>query len=33
MARIINKEEIGMDVVSGGELYTAIEVNFPSQKK
>ncbi|MCF6463052.1 diaminopimelate decarboxylase [Clostridium sp. Cult1] len=32
MARIINKEEIGMDVVSGGELYTAIEVNFPSQK-
>jgi len=29
MARIIKREGLGMDVVSGGELYTAIEVDFP----
>ena len=29
MARIIKREGLGMDVVSGGELYTAIKVDFP----
>lgn len=32
MARIIKREGIGMDVVSGGELYTAIQVNFPPER-
>lgn len=32
MARIIKREGIGMDVVSGGELYTAMMVDFPSEK-
>lgn len=32
MARIIKREGLGMDVVSGGELYTAIEVDFPMDK-
>ncbi|CAK7078003.1 diaminopimelate decarboxylase [uncultured Tissierella sp.] len=32
MARIIKKSAIGMDVVSGGELYTAIQVEFPMEK-
>ncbi|NMB27408.1 MAG: diaminopimelate decarboxylase [Tissierellia bacterium] len=32
MARIIKREGIGMDVVSGGELYTAMEVGFPEEK-
>ena len=32
MARIIKREGIGMDVVSGGELYTAIEIGFPEEK-
>lgn len=31
MARIIKREGIGMDVVSGGELYTAIQVDFPME--
>lgn len=31
MARIVNREGIGMDVVSGGELYTAIKVGFPME--
>lgn len=30
--RIINEEELGTDVVSGGELYTALSVGFPSNK-
>lgn len=29
MARLIKREGLGMDVVSGGELYTAIKVDFP----
>ncbi len=33
MARIIKREGIGIDVVSGGELYTAIQVDFPPEKK
>ena len=32
MARIIKRENIGMDVVSGGELFTAMEVDFPMDK-
>lgn len=32
MARIIKREGIGIDVVSGGELYTAIQVDFPPEK-
>lgn len=32
MARIIKREGIGMDVVSGGELYTAMQVDFPPEK-
>lgn len=32
MARIIKKSAMGMDVVSGGELYTAIQVEFPMEK-
>lgn len=32
MARIIKREGIGIDVVSGGELYTAIQVEFPMEK-
>lgn len=32
MARIIKREGLGMDVVSGGELYTAIKVDFPMKK-
>lgn len=32
MARIIKREGFGMDVVSGGELYTAIQVDFPMEK-
>ncbi|HZK33650.1 MAG TPA: diaminopimelate decarboxylase [Tissierellaceae bacterium] len=32
MARIINREGLGIDVVSGGELYTVMEVDFPMEK-
>lgn len=32
ICRIIKDEKIGMDVVSGGELYTAIRAGFPSSK-
>lgn len=32
MARVIKREGLGMDVVSGGELYTALEVGFPMEK-
>lgn len=32
MTRIINREGLGMDVVSGGELFTAISVGFPMDK-
>jgi len=30
--RIIHSEGLGIDVVSGGELYTALSVGFPSEK-
>lgn len=32
MARIIKREGLGLDVVSGGELYTANEIDFPMDK-
>ena len=32
MCKIIEKEGIGLDVVSGGELYTAIKAGFPMGK-
>ena len=32
MCRIIKDEGIGLDVVSGGELYTALEAGFPAQR-
>lgn len=32
MCRIMNEENIGLDVVSGGELYTAISVGFPTNR-
>ncbi|WP_018250023.1 diaminopimelate decarboxylase [Orenia marismortui] len=32
MARIIDQEGLGLDVVSGGELYTALKANVPADK-
>jgi diaminopimelate decarboxylase len=32
MCRIIEQEGLGLDVVSGGELYTAIKARFPADK-
>lgn len=32
MCKIIEREGLCMDVVSGGELYTAIKANFPAEK-
>ncbi len=32
ICRIINQENMGLDVVSSGELYTALSVNFPADK-
>ena len=32
MLRIVNDENCGADVVSIGELYTAMSVNFPAEK-
>lgn len=32
MCRIINEEGLGLDVVSGGELFTAYSVNFPMER-
>lgn len=32
MYRIVNSEGLGVDVVSGGELYTALSVGFPADK-
>jgi diaminopimelate decarboxylase len=32
MARIIAQEKLGLDVVSGGELYTALEAGFPADR-
>ncbi len=30
--RLVNEEDLGIDVVSGGELYTAIKADFPMDK-
>jgi len=32
MARIIDEEKLGLDVVSGGEMYTALKAGFPPEK-
>lgn len=32
MCKIVEREGLGLDVVSGGELYTAIRANFPMEK-
>ncbi|GHU83230.1 diaminopimelate decarboxylase [Clostridia bacterium] len=32
ICKIINEENMGLDVVSGGELYTAISAGFPAEK-
>ncbi|WP_330655606.1 diaminopimelate decarboxylase [Alkaliphilus sp. B6464] len=32
MCKIIDREGLGLDVVSGGELYTAIKANFPMER-
>lgn len=32
MGRIVNEEKLYLDVVSGGELYTALQSGFPSEK-
>lgn len=32
LCKIINEEGLGLDVVSGGELYTAIKAGFPPEK-
>ncbi len=32
IAAIMNEEQMGLDVVSGGELYTALKAGFPSKK-
>ena len=32
MCRIIQREELSLDVVSGGELYTALKAGFPSER-
>ncbi len=32
MYKIINEENMGIDVVSGGEIYTAIQAGFPMEK-
>lgn len=32
MCRIIDEEELGLDVVSGGELYTALAADFPVER-
>ncbi len=32
ICKIVNEENIGLDVVSGGELYTALQAGFPMEK-
>lgn len=32
LCRIANEENLGLDVVSGGEIYTALKANFPMEK-
>lgn len=32
ICKIIEEENLGLDVVSGGELYTALKAGFPAEK-
>lgn len=32
LCRIVNEENLGLDVVSGGEIYTALQAGFPMEK-
>lgn len=32
LAQLVNSENMGLDVVSGGEIYTAIQAGFPAEK-
>lgn len=32
LCRIVNEEHLGLDVVSGGEIYTALKAGFPMEK-
>ncbi len=32
MCRIVNEENMGLDVVSGGEIYTALKAGFPAER-
>ncbi|EGW40751.1 diaminopimelate decarboxylase [Desulfosporosinus sp. OT] len=32
MYRILDEEDLGIDIVSGGELYTALQANFPAAR-
>jgi len=32
MAQIINQEKLGLDIVSGGELFTALKAGFPAER-
>lgn len=32
LVQLINSENMGLDVVSGGEIYTAMQANFPAEK-
>lgn len=32
MAKLVNEENLSIDVVSGGELYTVLKANFPKEK-
>ena len=32
LCRIVNDENLGLDVVSGGEIYTAVQAGFPMEK-
>lgn len=32
MCRIVNEEKMGLDVVSGGEIYTALKAGFPADR-
>ena len=32
MCRIVAEEDLGLDVVSGGEIYTAVQAGFPAQR-
>src|SRR5690554_8014701 len=33
MCRLVEEEGLGLDTVSGGEIYTALQANFPPEKR